>query len=328
MYSLDRSDIFAGIDIGGTNIKYGIFNGAGEILFKDKKPTPSQNGRTQMLHLLKNIGEILLYFAAEENLNISSLGVGSPGAVNHLTGKVIGPCPNIDDWTGTEIGTNLAEYLNIPVHVDNDVNAMALGEIIMGAGKGSHSVVCTTVGTGIGGSFVYRNHVYHGHNFTAGELGHMTINFNGPECACGNRGCLEAYCSSKYILGSVKSKLKGELTPIFKEVLEGDIENLTIKKLFSAAMKNDEIALEVISETAFYLGTGLAGIVNLLNPETVIIGGGITDGGAGFVEKVSTVVKEKAFSSAIEKLKIEKAHLGNQAGFIGAGLLGIAPKER
>lgn len=328
MYSLDQSDIYAGIDIGGTNIKYGIFNGAGEILFKDKKPTPSQNGRTQMLHLLKNIGEILLYFAAEENLNIASLGVGSPGAVNHLIGKVIGPCPNIDDWTGTEIGTHLSEYLNIPVHVDNDVNAMALAEIVLGAGKGSHSVVCTTVGTGIGGSFVYHNHVYHGHNFTAGELGHMTINFNGPECACGNRGCLEAYCSSKYIIQSTKDLLGNEMTPAFKEVLEGDINNLTIKKLFAAAMKNDEIALKVISDTANYLGTGLAGIVNLLNPETVIIGGGITDGGAGFVEKVTTVVKEKAFSSAIEKLKIVKASLGNQAGFIGAGLLGIAPKER
>ena len=313
---------FAGIDIGGTNIKFGIFDETGNIVHREQKPTMSEKGPEVLLHLIANIGESLLYHAAEEELDIRHIGIGSPGAVNTQTGEVIGPCPNIAGWTGTKIGESLYKRLNIPVFVDNDVNAMALAEYKFGAAKLKSSVVCLTVGTGIGGAFIYNGKIMHGSNYTGGELGHMTINFDGPKCACGNNGCLEAYCSSKYILKRVKTLLNGKLSPIFKDVLKSNIDNLTIKKLFAANKRGDETAAIVIAETAAYLGIGLAGIVNLLNPETVIIGGGITDGGGRFVELVTEELKKHAFSSAVEKLRVVKASLGNDAGFIGAGLLG------
>ena len=314
--------VYAGIDIGGTNIKFGFFNRNGEVLYRQQKPTMAEKGPQPLMHLVTNIGEQLLYYAAEEEYSIEYVGVGSPGAVNNITGQVIGPCPNIPGWTGMQIGAILNERLNMPVFVDNDVNAMALAEYKFGAAKNAKSVVCVTVGTGIGGGVIIDGKVIHGANYTGGELGHMTINFDGPECACGNRGCIESYCSSKYILEQVKNALKKDLSPVFAEILENDLENLTIKKLFAAVKKDDALAVAVIHQTAAYLGTGLAGIVNLLNPETVVIGGGITDGGGGFVEAVEAEIKKRAFSSATEKLKVVSAALGNDAGFIGAGLLG------
>ena len=319
---MSNDRIFAGIDIGGTNIKFGLFDTKGKVLYRQQKPTMADKGPQPLMHLVTNIGEQLLYYAAEEEYDIRYIGVGSPGAVNCDTGQVIGPCPNIPGWTGMEIGKNLEERLNLPIFVDNDVNAMALAEHRFGAAKNSSKVVCTTVGTGIGGGVIFDGKVIHGANYSAGELGHITINFEGPECACGNQGCLESYCSSKYILNQVRQILKQEMTPVFKDVLDSDLENLTIKKLFAAVKRKDEIAVSVIRQTATYLGIGLAGIVNLLNPETVVIGGGITDGGCGFIEAVEQEIKQRAFSSAVEKLTVVKASLGNDAGFIGAGLLG------
>lgn len=314
--------VFAGIDIGGTNIKFGLFDATGNVLYRNQKPTMAEKGPQPLMHLIANIGEQLLYYAAEEDYHVDYVGVGSPGAINCDTGQVIGPCPNIENWTGMEIGKILSERLNLPVFVDNDVNAMALAECRFGAARHSKEVLCVTVGTGIGGAVIIGGKVIHGYNYTAGELGHITINFEGPDCACGNKGCLEAYCSSRYILQQTRNALEKDFNPIFREVLDSDLDNLTIKKIFAAIKKGDELAISIIKQTATYLGIGLAGIVNLLNPETVIIGGGITDGGGGFVETVEQEIKNRAFYSAVEKLSVFKASLGNDAGFIGAGLLG------
>ena len=319
---MSEKRVYAGIDIGGTNIKFGLFDETGEILFKERRPTMAEKGPIPLMHLVTNIAERLLYFAAEEEYKVDYVGVGSPGAVDHKTGKVVGPCPNIKGWQGTEIGANMVDRLNIPVFVDNDVNSMALAEVRFGAAKGSKSVVCVTVGTGVGGAVIVDGRVVHGASSTAGELGHMTIDLDGPKCACGNNGCIEAYCSSQAMTGRIKAKLSKGLSPIFSDVLEGSLDGLTIKKIFAAARKGDDIAAEVINETATYLGVGLAGIINLLNPEIVVIGGGITDGGAGFVETVAKEIRKRAFSSAVEKLTVSKAALGNDAGFMGAGLLG------
>jgi len=314
--------VYAGIDIGGTNVKFGLFDNTGKVLFKEQRPTMAEKGPTPLLHMITNIAERLLYFAAEESYPVKWVGVGSPGAVDHKTGKVIGPCPNIEGWQGTEIGEALRDRLNMPIYVDNEVNAMALAEARFGAAIGAKSVVCATVGTGVGGGVIIDGKVVRGFSSSAGELGHMTIDFDGPQCACGNYGCIESFCSSKAIMARTKTRLNNKLSAIFNEILEGSLENLTIKKLFAAARKGDETAMDVVKETARYLGAGLAGVVNLLNPEVVVIGGGVADGGAGFVETATEEIKRRAFSSAVERLVVTKAALGNDAGFMGAGLLG------
>lgn len=217
------------------------------------------------------------------------------------------------------------EHLNIPVYVENDANAVALAESRLGSAKGSSSVVCVTVGTGIGGGIILDGKIWRGNNFSAAELGHISIDLEGPVCGCGNKGCIEAYCSSRAILGRTRERLATGLTSAFEAVLDGDIERLSIRKLFAALRRHDQVAEEIIDETSKLLGFGLAGVVNLLNPETLVIGGGVADGGGGFVDKVAAEIRKLAFASAVEHLKIVRATLGNDAGFIGAGLLGDNP---
>jgi glucokinase len=317
-----NKSIYAGIDIGGTNIKFGLVDSNGEVVHRQQRPTMADKGPKVLMHLVTNIAEELLLHAAEEDHHVEWLGVGTPGAVDVRTGTVIGPCPNIEGWQGTEIGSILRERLNMPVYVDNDANVVALAEARFGAAIGSKSVVCVTVGTGIGGGIVIDGSLWRGASNSAAELGHLSICFDGALCSCGRIGCIEAYCSSGAILDRTRSKLKKTPTPVFDTLLDGDLSKLTIKKLFTAHKKHDSVARETLAETAGYLGVGLAGVVNLLNPETVVIGGGVADGGGGFVDAVAREIKERAFASAVQDLRVVKAALGNDAGFIGAGLLG------
>ncbi|RKX24119.1 MAG: ROK family protein [Candidatus Zixiibacteriota bacterium] len=319
---MSDSVTYAGIDIGGTSIKYGLVDSQGKILFKKQRPTVVDKGAEPLIHLVTNIAEGLMYHAAEEDHDVRWLGVGTPGAVDARSGTVIGSAPNIDGWQGMAIGSVLGERLNMPVHVDNDVNAMALAESRFGAGVGYDSIVCVAVGTGVGGGIVLNGKLWRGANHTAGEIGHIVIDPNGPECRCGNRGCVEAFCSSAAIIARVRKKLGGKLTPAFENVLRGNVANLNIRKLFEAAKKGDKTAIEVIDETAEYLASGLASVVNLFNPEIVIIGGGVADAGSSFVTAVSAGIRRRANSSATEKLRVARATLGNSAGFVGAGILG------
>ncbi len=319
------STVFAGIDIGGTTIKFGLVDAQGKVLYREQRPTMADKGPKPLMHLVTNIGERLLYFAAEEEYDVRHVGVGTPGAVDFRTGQVIGPSPNIQGWRGMAIGENLRERLNVPVYVDNDVNAMALAESRFGAARGARSVVCVTVGTGVGGAVIIDGKLWRGSSYAAGELGHMTINFDAGFSHGGVPGSIEGYCSSSAILGRTRQALEKGMTPAFESVLEDGLDSLSIRKVFAALKKGDEVAQAIINETADYLGTGLAGIVNLLNPEAIVIGGGIAEGGGGFIEAVAARIKELAFDSAVEKLQVIKAALGNDAGFIGAGVLGESP---
>lgn len=323
---MSEPKVYAGIDIGATNIKYGLVDHTGKVLFREQRPTVAEKGAEVLLHLVTNIAERLLLFAAEDDHEVRWLGIGTPGGVDVRTGTVVGPSPNITGWQGTEIGRSLSDRLNLDVFVENDVNAMALAEHRFGCAIGYKSVVCVAVGTGVGGGLLLNGQLWRGSSYTAGEIGHMCINFDGPGCHAEMRGCVESYCCSQAIIARTRSKLSHQMTPAFEEVLQGDLDNLNIKRLFIAARKGDSVATEVIEETADYLSIGLAGTVNLLNPEIVVIGGGVADGGAGFVEAVSAGIRKRAFEPATRNLRVAKASLGNDAGFIGAGILGELPR--
>lgn len=316
-----QEQVYAGIDIGATNIKFGLVDTGGKVLSKEQRPTLADKGRDPLLHLIANIGEQLMLMAAEEDYEISCLGVATPGSVD-LAGTVVGMSPNIKDWKGAPIGPFLTERLNLPVWVDNDVNAMALAECKFGGGVGFNSVLCVTVGTGIGGGVIIDGKLWRGSSHAAGEIGHIPIDPNGPICKCGQTGCLETFCSSSAIVNRCREQLESGLTPGFDAVLNGNIKDLGIRKLFAAARKKDKVALNVIAESAKYLAMGLTSAVNILNPALVIVGGGIADGGAGFVEIVARELRERICDSAAENLRVVKAALGNNAGFIGAGILG------
>ncbi|HEX2897646.1 MAG TPA: ROK family protein [candidate division Zixibacteria bacterium] len=313
---------FAGIDVGGTNIKFGLFHPDGKIIYKEQRPTMADKGATPLMHLITNIAERLIMHASEDELEVPWLGVGTPGAIDFKTGQVLGPTPNIAGWEGMEVGENLRNRLNMSVWVDNDVNAMALAELRFGAAVGASSAVCITVGTGIGGAVIVDGKVVRGHTHSAGEIGHTTINFDGPPCKCGKKGCVEVYCSTSAIITRAKKKLEKDMTPVFQELLGGDIQKLNVKVITAAARQDDYVAKEVLEETAEYLAIGLGNMANVLNPQIMVVGGGIVDGSPEFINYVSASIRKQAFPSAVKELKVTKAALGNDAGFIGAGLLG------
>ncbi len=313
--------VYAGIDVGATNIKFGLVDAGGKVLFKEQRPTMADKGREPLLHLIANIGERLMLAAAEEDYEVSWIGVATPGSVD-TSGTIVGMSPNIKDWKGAPLGSFLSERLNLPVWVDNDVNAMALAECRFGGGVGFDSVVCVTVGTGIGGGIMIDGKLWRGSSHAAGEIGHVPIDLSGPVCGCGQTGCLEVFCSSSAMVNRCREQLKSGLTPGFDAVLNGNIEDLGVRKLFAAARKKDPVALSVIAESARFLAIGLTSAVNILNPSLVIIGGGVADGGAGFVEIVAQELRERVCDSAAGYLRVIKAALGNDAGFVGASILG------
>jgi glucokinase len=215
----------------------------------------------------------------------------------------------------------LSNHFDYPIYVDNDANVMALAEHKFGAAKGYKDALCLTLGTGIGGGIILNDKLFHGSNFAGAEFGHMTICYNGRKCNCGGIGCLEMYASAPAIVRDSKRLLRKNKKSILHKLVKGDLDKLTTEIIFEAERKRDVLASDVINQVCAYLGAGIASAVNLLNPEIVVIGGGVSEGGESFIRRIEKEVKRRAFPSATKNLKIVKAKLGNDAGFIGAAML-------
>lgn len=314
-----KPKVYAGIDIGATNIKYGLVDGAGDIKLRRQVPTPQNAMPDNIFGKVRHCGEQLLLEADELGMTVDQIGVGSPGCINIETGVVEGTCPNIPGWVGFHLRDRLKESLNLPVAVDNDANCAAIAEYRFGAGKGFHDLLCLTIGTGIGGGLILDGHIYHGATFSAGEVGHMRV-YEGD--GSGTVQYLESLVSSRAILNRLKERLGQSMTPTFEALIGKSPDGLTIRKAFTAMKRGDHLAIEVIGSAARTLGIALAGLVNVLNPERVILGGGIAEGESRFVDIVRDTVLAEALPSATEGLAVISAQLGNAAGFIGAAILG------
>lgn len=296
--------VFIGLDLGGTDLKYGLVNLRGKILLSKKIRARTTEGQKALAGQLRSAAGELLSIAKQKGWKAVRAGIGSPGAVNFETGKVFGNSPNIPGWAGVNLKKSL-RGLGVPVYADNDANCAALAELLFGAARNSKSALCVTVGTGIGGGLVLDGNVYRGSSFSAGEIGHTVIFFNGKECGCGNRGCLEKYASVSALLEAA-----------------GEGGEVTVQTLTDAAKKGEEPALELIGQQAAYLGAGLASAINLTNPEKLILGGGFVDVYPPFLKLAEKEIRQRAFPAALLKLKVVKAKLGNEAGVIGAAFLG------
>lgn len=312
--------ILAGIDIGATNIKYGLVNDKGETSFRTQVPTPKEGGADKLFKTILGCGEQLLIEADNQEKSVDYIGVGSPGSVDIVSGVIQGACPNIPGWVGFQLRDRLSDQLNLKVMVDNDANCAALAEHRYGAGRDYHNIICLTIGTGIGGGLIINDRIFRGSDFSAGEIGHLPI---GENIIGGSSEILESQVSSRAIIAKVREKLEGNITPAFKALIGDDLSRLTIRRIFTAIKRGDKIAPEVVKSTAQILGVALTGLVNALNPEVIILGGGVAEGGSIFVDNVRESVMEKALPCATEKLAVLTAELGNAAGFIGAAILGF-----
>ena len=299
-----KVSVFIGVDLGGTDLKYGLVNSAGKILVSKKTRAKISEGQKALIGQARAAAGELLFTAKQRGWRVVRAGIGSPGAVNFATGKVFGNSPNLPGWEGVNLKKSL-RGLGVPVYADNDANCAALAESLFGAARNSQSALCVTVGTGIGGGLILNGRVYRGSSFSAGEIGHTTLVFEGKECGCGSRGCLEKYASVSALLETA-----------------GERGYAAVQALTDAARKGEKPALELIGRQAAYLGAGLASAINLFNPEKAILGGGFVDVYPPFLKLVEKEIRQRTFPAALLKLKVSRAQLGNEAGLVGAAFLG------
>ena len=315
-----------GIDLGGTDIKAGLLSQSGEITARLVIPTYATAGpRVVAARIAEAIRRVIQESetAGTDVGDIVGVGIGSPGLIIAETG-VVHFSPNFAGWSDIPLSDyvkdELAE-LNLPVLIENDVNAMTLGELHHGAGVGRRHIVCLTLGTGVGGGVVIDGRVYHGSANTAGELGHTVVVPDGRRCGCGNQGCLEAYAGASHIVERTVERLQSVGDSSLVEEVD-NLSALTPKRIAEAAQAGDVLAIEVLAETGRYIGIALTSIAHILNPQMAIIGGGIADAGETLLfEPIRSEVNKRAMDIPAKTMEIVKAKLGNDAGLVGAAML-------
>jgi glucokinase len=297
-------------DIGGTNTRMAVVNENGDILTLLKKTTYCEAGREEMIKFIISCAGETIEESKLSKEEICGMGIGFPGPLNAETGTIFNP-PNLQGWDSVPLRDILEKELKVPVAIENDANAAALGEWWKGAGSGADSLFCITLGTGVGGGIILDGKVWHGASSIAGEIGHTTVIRDGIKCTCGNIGCLEAYACSGGILKRVNDALLNER--------DNGVQPLTsLKQVNQMAMQGNEIVLNVIKETGVILGIAIANIANLLNPEMIVLFGGVTNLGEHLVVPLKEEVKGRAFKKATDSLRIELSQLGDNSGILGA----------
>ena len=318
---LNKKTFSIGVDLGGTNIKYGIISSSGEILKKGMIPSRAGSRKEVILANIRKAITCLLAFAQNKNIKIERIGLGCPGTVNVKTGTIMNMVPNVPQLENVNMKRELQRYFDNPIFVDNDANLMAWAEYLLGAARGYNNCLCLTVGTGIGSGIILNGKLFRGSSFAGAEFGHTSICYAGIKCNCGNIGCVEMYASAKAMVRKARRLLTEKKKSILRKMINGNLKKISTKSIFDAWKKGDRLCSQIVDETCLYLGTAIASAVNLLNPEVVVIGGGVADAGIGFIRKIEKEIKKRANPSAIKNLKVVKAQWGNDAGFIGAGLL-------
>ena len=298
-------------DIGGTNTRMAVVNTEGEILTLLKKPTFCKEGRDEMIKFLISFLMETIKESGLDTHEICGIGIGFPGPLDAVKGIIFNP-PNLSGWSNVPLKDILEDEFKLPVSVENDANAAALGEWWKGAGVGANSLICITLGTGVGGGIILDGNVLHGTSWMAGEIGHTTVIRDGLLCTCGNMGCLEAYVSARGIMKRVQIAL-------CKDNATNETEDkMDLERVSELASQGDEVMSNIIKETGIILGIAIANLANLLNPEVVVLFGGVTNLGDKLIKPVKEEVHKRAFKEATESLKIEISKLGDKSGVLGA----------
>lgn len=308
--------VYAGIDLGGTFIKAGLISPDGARISYFKIPTEVGSGPNTVRNNLIKAGERLISISGKKKMEFCGIGIGSPGTIRYPEGLVTDSSPNIPGWVGTNF-SDLAADLKIEVRADNDANCMALAEYMFGAGRGTESGFYVTIGTGIGSAFIYNGRLLRGASCAAGEFGHTVLKYNGKRCKCGRRGCVEAYTAVPALVQYAKKLAKKYRSSSLRK----NSDSLDSHMIFDAFKKGDKAASEAINLNAAMLGSAIGSVVNLFNPEIVVIGGGLAEAGKKYIDELRINILKFAFGSAVDNLKIKAARLGNSAGWIGAACL-------
>ncbi len=309
-----------GFDVGGTSLKAALV-AEGQILETVSAETPVEQSQAEAVAVMADLIEQLKKAAAQRDLHVTGVGMGIAGLVDYTRGYVI-TAPNLPNWKDFSLAEQLSAKVGLGVKLDNDVRAMAMGELAYGAGRGARHMLCLTVGTGVGSAIIINGEIYRGASLTAGEFGHvMVIAEGGRSCGCGNRGCLETVAGTEAILSLGRRYLERGLAPVLAEKLTQNGGQLTPKLIAEAALAGDMGCVSLWNEIGHWLGIALAGAVNFINPEQIVIGGGIAQAGALLFDPIQRVIQFHAFERPAQAVKLMPAALGAEAGMIGAAAL-------
>jgi glucokinase len=310
-----KSDLVCAVDLGGTNLRAAVIDCEGEIHQRARRSTPRDASAADIVQAIEEAVGACENKSARRGTDIAAVSVVVPGTSQVGTG-VVTQAPNIPCLNGYALAPALEEGLRRPVFVENDANAAAVGEMWQGAARGCQTIICVTLGTGVGGGIILDGKLWRGIDGSAGELGHISVEpFGGIHCRCGNVGCLEVYASATAIV-----RMAGEaLASGQKSSLQAD--HLTAERIYRAGVDGDELARQVFGRMGTYLGVGLAGFINIFNPEVIVIGGGVAAGWELFEKFVRQEAARRAFSIPAKRANIVRAACGDDAGLLGAARL-------
>ncbi len=314
---------YIGIDLGGTNIAAGVVNENNEIVAKTSVKTGSGRPVNLIVDDMANAAK-----SAAESIGLTLnevewIGVGAPGTANKASGVI--EYSNNLGWYDVPLVQMLEERTGKKVYIENDANAAAYGEYVAGAAKNADSSVMVTLGTGVGGGIVLNNKIYTGFNFAGAELGHSVIVVDGRPCTCERRGCLEAYASATGLITTTKEYMEKYKDSVMWDLVEHDLSKVSGRTAFDAMRKGDDAGKMVVDEYIKYLACGITNIINTFQPDILCVGGGICHEGDTLMVPLKEIVKREVYSrNSAKNTEIVAASLGNDAGIIGAALLGMA----
>jgi glucokinase len=310
--------LYIGVDLGGTTVRAGLVDRSGRLLRELSLATESERADDLFRQLTTLVRE--LNADPEAAGRVAAVGVGLPGLVNSQTHQVV-MLPNLPDLSGLDLFGELRKLTGLPVVLDNDSNAAAYGEFLCGAGRGARTMLYVGIGTGVGSGLVIDGRVFRGPNGYAGEFGHITIDPDGIECACGNVGCLETVASAPNIVRRARERLFRDRTSSLSRLVIPRDREFTSEDIANAAASGDDMAQLIMDRTGMFLGIALAAVINLLNIDAAVIGGGVVAAGDALLGPTVEHTRRRAFGPSFEACRISVAQLGASSGVVGAALL-------
>jgi glucokinase len=314
--------LVVGVDIGGTKVAAGLVDRNGEIKKQSRTPMAANRTAAEGLAAVVSAIDLLLDHGADLRDLIRGIGICAPGPLDPATGVVINP-PNVPCWRNFPLATEVEKVYRVPVKVENDANAAALAEAYWGAGRGYRHIFYAGIGTGIGTGIVFAGHIYNGRTGAAAEGGHMSIDYHGPPCGCGKPGCIEILAAGPAIARRARAKLasgKGPQSNIL-DLAKGNIDAVTSEMVGHAYTAGDELAKQTLQETVQLLSLWLSNIVDLLEPDVIIIGGGVAAMLNPFFSEISAWLSKYCINSRCQEIPLLKAHYGADAGIAGGAAL-------
>jgi glucokinase len=312
-----RTPLFIGIDLGGTKILTAVADPTGNLVSRDQSVTPASGGPESVIAaIVESVGRSLNQ-AGITIAEVTAVGVAAPGPSDSVTGILHTP-PNLPGWHEVPLRDIIQAKLGKATFLINDAQAAALGELTFGAGRGARNFVYITLSTGIGGGIIIDGKLYRGARGFAGEVGHMTIDDRGPLCHCGNTGCLEVLASGSALAREARRLIQEEGAASLLDYAGGDITEVTAETIHLAAINGDSVAQELIARAAYYIGVGLGSLINLFNPELIVIGGGLANMGDILLKPAFEVAAARAFRHSYRAVRFARAALGHNSGVLGA----------